>query len=64
MESQKSPENDLSDLIEDDDLDCFFVANQDKFELDMDLLTRYANLGGSLSYDNPEAFDFYFKVDL
>ena len=31
MESPKSPNNDLSILMEDDDLDCFFVANQDKF---------------------------------
>ena len=31
MESPKSPNNNLSILMEDDGLDCFFVANQDKF---------------------------------
>lgn len=31
MESPKSPNNNSSIFVEDDDLDCFFVANQDKF---------------------------------
>lgn len=40
------------------------IVNEDKFVLDNRLLVRYANLSGPLSYDNPDAYDIYFKVDL
>jgi hypothetical protein len=40
------------------------VANDENFVLDEMLVERYANLDGPLSYENPEAYDLYFKVDL
>ena len=52
-------------MIDDDELKDFKVSNQeDMLEIDLELLERFRSFKGPLSYDNPEAYDFYFKVDI
>jgi len=40
------------------------AADEDELEIDYELLERFRNFKGPLCYENPEAFEFYFKVEI
>jgi len=52
-------------MIDEDEFKDFKIIDQeDMLEIDLELLERFRSFKGPLSYDNPDAYDFYFKVDI